>query len=213
MKQLERIHLCTPYGSPLCPDKIPPHFLPQCASVTLEGIISLEFAKLVINPATIQHLSLDFTPRWMTPILDWISSTSALFSSLTTLALRFPGGNQLMAWQQTKLLLSWKRALTALSGQLVHVIIGSRITDDGYSGRRVCQPTVSSLNTHIFPVFFEENWPHLQKLTLIGANMVKDAVVAHDQLEAVISQVVVICQVDPTDFLWHNHFAYNPNLR
>jgi len=119
-----------------------------------------------------------------------------------------------METHQIELLASWKHALAALSGQLVHLIIASRITANVHTGRRVCQPTVSLLNIHFFPVFFEENWPHLHKLTLVGANIGVSLVPnPYDQLKAVIPQVVVIHQADLTDFLWHNHFAYNENLR
>ncbi|KIJ46933.1 hypothetical protein M422DRAFT_46032 [Sphaerobolus stellatus SS14] len=215
MHNLENLYLCTPYGSPIIPDHVDTshssRLLPRCRRITIEGIMSLEYAKLLIDPSHIEYIGIDFQPRWAYPILDWISSSPAAFTRLQGLQFHFPGGRALNGRTETELLETWCRTMLAFRTVLREVTIIARVNDSGTFGVSCIQPRQTKLANIILPEFTKNEWPKLRRLTLKGFQR-KDSQTM-EGLRAVIPQVIFDDKLDPSDYLWHNHFAYSPMLR
>ncbi|GJJ14551.1 hypothetical protein Clacol_008816 [Clathrus columnatus] len=270
MVNVEELLVCSPYGSPFCPDsetfdqysqtatkqsKTVTHssissssstlyredsnvILPRCRHLTLQGILSLPFAKHLIHPSILESFSIDCTPRWTGPILSYLSSSPASYPRLTNLTLAFPGGGKLSSSLEINLLKSWHQVLSAFHAKLTHVTILSRVTYSGpYGGPPITQPTFSSLTTYIFEIFLggvtipgnsgNENdddpsesvsqepmkWNKLKVLTLKGGSMVDKTGDVFKRLYAAVPELVVDPHIDREDILWHNQFAYSLLLR
>lgn len=214
MQNVEDLYISTPYGSPLMPEDTAVSracLLPKCKRITLEGIISLEFARLLIHPSQIEFLGIDFQPKWAAPIVDWMTASPTAFPRLKKLQFRFPGGHALPGRMETELLQVWSHALLTFRLVLEEVVISTRVTETGCFNVNSIQPRISKLQKVIFPIFSEEKWPKLRKLTLRGLVVKPEESVG--ALRAAVPELTIDPEIDMTDYLWHNHFAYSPTLR
>lgn len=274
MTNVETLLVCSPYGSPYCPDSdtidqytFTPSLrsaksitsttspsissassssfstlfsnggnsevlLPHCKHLTLQGIISLPFAKHVISPPVLESFSIDCTAQWTSPILSYLSSSPSSFPRLTNLALIFPSGKALPDSAEIDLLKSWYEILYAYHTSLSHVTISSRLTSQKlgiYTGPPLVRPSFSLLKTYIFGLFLGEavihddddqsirrevvKWERLKVLTLKGRNMVDKTGDVLQRLRGIVPELVVDSSIDKEDTLWHNQFAYSMLLR
>jgi len=214
MQNLEELYICTPYGSPLIPEDATSSrycLLPKCKRIILEGIVSLEFAKVLIHPPQLEFLGIDFQHRWAAPVIDWMCSSPAAFPQLKKLQFRFPGGRALTGRHETEVLQVWSQALLTFKSILEEVIIGTRVNDTDCFNVSCVQPRVTKLQRVIFPIFVEGKWPRLRTLTLRG--VLTKSGENLDVLGEAVPQLVIDSEIDLSDYLWHNHFAYSPTLR
>lgn len=211
MQNLESLYVCTPYGSPWSTDPVPSS-LPKCRKIIFEGIVSEDFAKLLIHPK-LEVLGLDFTPRWALPILDWMATSPRSFPSLTTLELKFPGGREQSADAQIKLLNAWREVLLAFRTTLKEIAVLQRITTRDYFHINMIQPPSEKLLNSVLYIFGEHEWPQLRKLRLSGCPTMKGNQHRLDEFRCSIPEIVIDTKLDYSDYLWHNKFAYNPMLR
>ncbi|KAF8582156.1 hypothetical protein K439DRAFT_1635542 [Ramaria rubella] len=209
MENIQHIHVTSPYQSPL-PVETPSKLLPVCTSVFLQGVISPQFAKPMINPLQLKVLALDSIPQFAIPILEWIAHDS--FPNLTRISLRFPSGPELTDTMEILLLKAWRAVLASLRCILESVTLGARVQNRrGLVGYLIPHPLQWHFSEYLLPIFSEKEFPRLQTLTFEGMkggnsqySLDSDSIA---EIRETIVSAVVTFQPNPWDTLWYDYLS------